>query len=287
MAAWKMNRKTVISASRRTDIPAFYLKWFMEQIRRGKVEVRNPFYRRQVKVVDLSPRTVEWIVFWSRNYNVFLKHRHFFQDYQLFFHFTIVSHHPALEKHQNPVPVALRQLERLAFLYGGRRITWRYDPLVFWVENGCGHTNYRSEEFRELCRQVAQLGVSRCYLSFVTPYTKFIRRFRKKYPRARLVNLEDPERFKILQEMLAIAREYGIRLYSCCNDRLLQLPGMAKGRCIDGQLLNQLSSRGKVTEAKAPTRKDCGCTSSIDVGDYQLQPCYLGCLYCYANPRWK
>ena len=46
--------KTVISASRRTDIPAFYMPWFMEQISKGFFEVLNPFNQR-VSVVPATP----------------------------------------------------------------------------------------------------------------------------------------------------------------------------------------------------------------------------------------
>ncbi|WP_456443299.1 DUF1848 family protein, partial [Caldithrix abyssi] len=65
--------KDIISASRRTDIPAFYLNWFIQRIREGFVEVQNPFYPQAVKRVLLDAEQVEWIVFWSRNYSHFLK----------------------------------------------------------------------------------------------------------------------------------------------------------------------------------------------------------------------
>ncbi len=279
--------KQVISASRRTDIPAFYLKWLIRCFQQGRVEVRNPFYRDQVRIVELTPERVEWLVFWSRNYGAFLKHREFFRDYQLFFHFTIVSHHPWLEKHHVPRQRALQQLAELANRFGPERITWRYDPLVFWQVDGALHTNWNPQEFEQLCREVARCGVKRCYFSFVTPYFKFLRRFRKKYPRAKVYLPEESHQFRLLEVMVGVASKFHIQLYSCCNDRLLQVPGVQKGRCIDGNLLNQLSRSGTVTVAKAPTRTDCGCTRSMDVGDYLQQPCSFGCIYCYANPAWQ
>jgi len=50
--------KTVISASRRTDIPAFYLPWFIKKIEQGYINISNPFNRKQIKRVDLSPEEV-------------------------------------------------------------------------------------------------------------------------------------------------------------------------------------------------------------------------------------
>ena len=49
----------IISASRRTDIPAFYAEWFMRRIRAGYCTVPNPYNRKQVAKV--SPwRQMRW-----------------------------------------------------------------------------------------------------------------------------------------------------------------------------------------------------------------------------------
>jgi hypothetical protein len=57
----------IISASRRTDIPAFYSQWFMNRLREGYCLVPNPFNARQVARVSLVPESVDAIVFWSKN----------------------------------------------------------------------------------------------------------------------------------------------------------------------------------------------------------------------------
>ena len=64
--------RIVLSASRRTDIPAFYMPWFMKQIKRGVFEVVNPF-NRQVRTVPATPADVHTIVFWSKDFGLFLK----------------------------------------------------------------------------------------------------------------------------------------------------------------------------------------------------------------------
>lgn len=275
--------KTIISASRRTDIPAFYLKWFTEAIRNGSVEVTNPFYPAQKKLVDLKPEQVAWIVFWSRNYAHFLKQPEFFADYNLFFHFTILPQ-SKLEKAAIPLKTALRQIERLSLLFGPDRIIWRYDPLVFWSKSGIQETNYKPAQFTELCGAMEANGISRCYTSFAFPYRKFIRRFISAFPGDVPVQPEIGQQNQIIQEMRDIAAKHHIQIYSCCNDRLLQIPGIEKGRCIDGNLLDQLDPSQKVSLTKSPTRNDCGCTKSIDIGNYRQQPCAFGCMYCYANP---
>ena len=57
----------IISASRRTDIPAFYAKWMVHRLREGYCTVPNPCNRNQVSSISLCAEDVEVIVFWTRN----------------------------------------------------------------------------------------------------------------------------------------------------------------------------------------------------------------------------
>ncbi len=273
--------KQVISASRRTDIPAFYLPWFMDHIRRGFIDVPNPFNRSQVQRVSLSPRDVAWIVFWSRNYGVFLKHQDFFSHYRLFFHFTINPVNRVLEPDMIPPDDAFRQMEQLVKRYGAESIIWRYDPIVFYQRAGAVYSNHNIRIFREMVSRVSAMGITRCYTSIAHIYSKIIKRSRK-ISDFRFVEIADDEKYLILQEMVDIASLYGVQIHSCSNDRLLKVKGMKKGHCIDGRLLNRLGHE-PVTEKPHPTRPDCGCTYSIDIGDYVETHCKYHCLYCYAR----
>ncbi len=147
--------KTVISASRRTDIPAFYLKWFMAHIRKGYVDVPNPMNRKQVKQVSLSPRELAWIVFWSRNYKSLINNYLFFDDYRLFFHFTINPPNFLLEPDLISPKDAFLQMENLVSIYGADSLVWRYDPLVFYRQGGELQTNHDIKLFRNYVRTVS------------------------------------------------------------------------------------------------------------------------------------
>ncbi len=278
--------KLILSASRRTDIPAFYLDWFKNAVHKGRLEISNPFYPERKRTVELTPESVSWIVFWSRSYSKFLRSKDFFSAYNLFFHFTILPK-TELEKAAIPAKTALIQMESLVNHYSPERIIWRYDPLVFWQEAGKSFSNHDLKQFELLCREIGAMGVKRCYTSFVFPYKKVSARFARKFSSAKIYDPDFSEQEKILNEMANTAKFYGLTIYSCCNDALLKIKGIEKGRCIDGSLLNSLSAETVVSRAKAPTRKDCGCTKSIDIGDYRRQPCSFGCIYCYANPLWK
>ena len=278
--------KTVISASRRTDIPAFYLDWFIEQIQQGYVDTTNPFNPLQKKRVSLLPQDAEWIVFWSRNYHHFIKKRAAFNNYNLFFHFTILPKSD-FEKSAIPLSSAINQLKALAELYGQERIIWRYDPLIYWREKGILQTNHHIQDFEFLCRDIAQTGVNRCYISFVHPYKKFTDRIHKKFHGRNIVSLTLRKKEEIIKRMIDISARYRIKLYSCSNDELLSIKGIEKGHCINGRELNLFTEKKLVSEAKSPSRPGCGCTKAIDIGSYIQHPCYFGCIYCYANPLWK
>lgn len=274
--------KTVISASRRTDIPAFYLAQFMEMIRNGRAEVINPFYRHKSKTVFLDPNSVEWIVFWSRDYQKFLKHHTFFSDYRLFFHFTVLTHNSLFEKVNPDSGSVVKQMESLANTFGADHIIWRYDPVITWEENSIHYTNFSPDHFKFLCQQFSEIGIHTCYFSFATLYKKFVSRMKNRYPGLDLTN-DIPFQTRILTEMQSIAGHFQINLYSCCNDYWIG-NDIGRASCISGSLLNSLSQNRSVSVAKYPGRPDCGCTRSVDIGNYLTQPCYFGCLYCYANP---
>ena len=278
--------KTVVSASRRTDIPAFYLDWLINGISNGYVEVQNPFYKRHTYHVDLTPDRIEWIVFWSRNYGKFIKKRSIFNEYKLFFHFTILSHNRYLENTKFSLNKIIRQMEQLVYFYGADHIIWRYDPIVLWRSGTDIETNFNDAEFKFLCSVMGSLGVRRCYFSFVSPYKKFKRRFNLHSPHLELIYDYTAYSRKIVGIMSEHAAEHHIQLFSCCNE-YLNSESIQKGSCISGSVLNSLSGKKIVSEAKSPSRPQCGCTRSVDIGSYRHHPCYYGCIYCYANPVIK
>ena len=170
--------KIVISASRRTDIPAFYMPWFMEQIRRGHFEVTNPFNQR-VSCVPASPARVHTIVFWSKNFGPFLEKNYgeqlLKQGYHLFFNFTINSDCIELEPNVPPLSKRLRQLEHLCQRFGSETINWRFDPLCFY-KIGTGPLQDNMHEFCDIAAKAAEYGIVRCITSFMDHYPKIRRR---------------------------------------------------------------------------------------------------------------
>ncbi len=288
----KPAEKIVISASRRTDIPAFYMPWFVEQLETGSFEVVNPFNQR-VSVVPATPRKVHTIVFWSKNFGPFI-HQDFGdhllkQGYNLFFNFTINSVNTILEPNVPPLRARFDQLEYLSDHFGPRSITWRFDPICFY-ETGHGARRDNLSDFATIGEKAAAAGIERCITSFMDHYPKI----RKRLSARPGLVLTDPvltDKVNTLIEMETRLAALNIHLTTCCEKEVIAaLPpdcSITPSSCIPNDLLMELYG-GHISLRKDTGQRvkaGCGCKASIDIGSYRHQPCYHNCLFCYANPN--
>lgn len=283
--------KQVVSASRRTDIPAFYMDWFMAQIRQGFFHVENP-YSRKLSVVHVAPENTDTIVFWSKNFKVFLDGDYgeilVKMGYHLFFNFTINSIDRLLEPHIPDLGVRLIQLQNLAERFGRETVTWRFDPICHYVlADNIPRNNLM--DFDLIAAQAARAGIERCVTSFVDLYAKVTSR-EKHISGFTFVDPPPEKKRDIVLSLNERLKALGISLYLCCEGELFQsLPfgcGIEKSACIPNPLLGKLSG-GKLSHAKDNGQrrsKGCGCYVSKDIGSYRFHPCYHNCLFCYANP---
>jgi hypothetical protein len=294
----------VISASKRTDIPAFYLPWLIERMRAGWVDVPNPMFRhardpvKALTHVSLRPEHVRAVVWWSKNYGPYLKLRRHFDAYPLqTFQFTINPRRPEWEWIEPDVPPIVEALRQARELVEARRqpdlISWRFDPLCFWTEGGAAQSTWDSEFFERMCRALTELDIRRCFTSVADLYEKFRRRTAKSFPWIQLREPDHDELTSIAQLMTEIARSYGMQVFACTERRLEELGGFGHGSCIDGHALQRHAEPGvrvsvaKATDQGMPGRSSCGCTMHTDIGDYEGQECRYSCLYCYANPNHR
>ncbi|MCG6894885.1 MAG: DUF1848 domain-containing protein [Desulfobacteraceae bacterium] len=286
-------RKIVLSASRRTDIPAFYMPWFTAGIRSGHFEVINP-YNRSVTRVPSDPETVHSVVFWSKDFGPFLSGGYGEslekKGYGLFFNFTVNSVHPLLEPNVPPLIGRLEQMKALSERFGPACIQWRFDPICHLEGKGPASPPDNLGDFRRIADAAAKCGISRCITSFVDEYAKVHRRMAALDGVAlRIPSMERKRR--LLSEMAERLDRRNIRLYTCCEREVLEgLPpqsGIGRAACIPGKLLVSLYGEGISTarDTGQRARQGCGCSVSRDIGSYALHPCHHNCLYCYANPR--
>jgi len=283
--------KIVISASRRTDIPAFYLPWFMAQVERGFFEVINPF-NRQVSMVAVSPNRVHTFVFWSKNFGPFLDggvgEALQQKGYHLFFNFTVNSAVPLLEPKVPLLEERLEQLQELCRRFGHRAVNWRFDPICFYT-TADGMIENNLADFSRIASVAARCGVERCITSFMDDYVKIRRRIARKSGCSFLYPDPADQRLIVLKMAEELA-EKEMALFLCCEKDLLDsLPagsGIRGSSCIPNDFLVELYG-GNVSNKKDSGQRvtsGCGCKVSVDIGSYQSQPCHHSCLFCYANP---
>lgn len=279
--------KNVISASRRTDLVASFPEWLAAALRAKRARVTGP--SRKVYEVDLDPAEVHTVVLWSKNFANLLDNAFGLRDLlaaydQIYCHFTITGLGGTAVEPGSPDPAtALAQVPALVELAGApRRVSLRFDPIVFWREGGRVASNLPF--FPTLARAAASAGVEEIRISFAQWYRKAGRRAASRgFDFVDPPEAEKRERAKALVEE---AREHGLALYACSQPFLTAVTGIRPSACIDGALLEALHPRREpVSETKDKTqRTDCLCTESRDIGSY-TQTCPHGCVYCYANPE--
>ena len=292
------NPDKILSASRRTDIPAFYMDWFMDGINQGFINVKNP-YNKIVKRVDLSPKAVHSIVFWSKNYDAFIK-KHAGEEleqrgFHIYFNFTINSESAVLEPNLPSLKKRLKQLETLASVFGPEKISWRFDPICFYDigKKGRGNMNNLSD-FPMIADVAATLGINKCVSSFFDDYQKIQRRIRRlNQTQPAAVFFTTPamgKKTEVIHRMARHLKSKRITLYLCCEKEVFSNldadAAVLENACIDGRLLKSLFGGNPVTQRDYGQRSTlgCRCTKSIDIGSYDTQPCFHNCLFCYANP---
>ena len=293
-------RKKIISASRRTDIPAFYIDWFMKRIRQGFFNVTNP-YNKVTKKVDVWPDKVHTIVFWSKNYEPFLKFSAYDElkkmGYNLFFNFSINSESSILEPGVPPLKERLTQLKKLCELNGSQTIAWRFDPVCYY-KTSSGVIENNLSDFEQIAQRASELGVQRCITSFVDNYRKIKNRIqylkKKGIDVPVLVEIEHTKKIDIIKRMANLLDKKGIELNLCCEKELfsavladtVEKVNIKESACISGKLFAELFKGNPEIKRDYGQRakQGCKCTQSVDIGSYEKHPCFHNCLFCYANP---
>jgi hypothetical protein len=270
--------KRIISVSRRTDIPAFYGDWFRQRVSEGFAGVVNPYGGKRY-LVSLKPADVLCFVFWSKDFSPFVETLDALdrRGYRFYFNYTVTGV-PAVFESNVDRARALCTLKLLSERYGPASVTWRFDPIIL---STVSDADFYLETFERMARALEGL-VERCTFSFVTQYGKVKRNFRELERTSGVTVLDPPQEAKIeLANRLAeIAADFGITMHSCCGDYLVG-ERIQKAHCVDGALIERLFYPGGLSYPEKPTRPECGCTESIDIGTYNT--CPHGCVYCYAN----
>ena len=306
----------IVSASRSTDIPAFYADWFFHRLKVGYSAWTNPF--NGVKSF-VSYQNTRFIVFWSKNPEPLLQHLDYLQERNIncYIQYTLNDYvNEGLEKGVPAIDKRIDTFKRLVDKLGKGRVIWRFDPLILTDHIGLD----------ELLRKVENIGdqlsgyTEKLVFSYadIATYRKVKTNLEKNHVNYAEWITEQMEDFaRMLSEM---NQKWNYKLATCGEKIDIERYGIQHNRCVDDDLMIRFAYDDKVlmdflgVEVKtlenslfgaepapanaimlSPTRyalkkKDnrdkgqrqfCGCMVSKDIGEYNTCP-HL-CEYCYAN----
>ena len=265
----------ILSASRRTDIPAFYSDWFYRRVEEGFFLVRNPMNTRQVSRVQISPQNVESFVFWTKNpSDSFISglERLDALGYKYYFQFTVTPYAEDIEKFLPHKEEIIRKFIRLSEQIGREKVIWRYDPILL---TGRYSMEYHRESFAHLVDCLCG-HTEKVIISFIDSYPKI----RRRMAECDIAGLSGEQMRLLASELKAVAMAHGLPVESCAEQIDLADIGIAHGHCVDGNLVNRICGKKFAFARDKSQRVECGCAASIDIGAYDS--CRNGCVYCYA-----
>lgn len=262
----------ILSVSRRTDVPSFYLDWFLNRLREGWLLVRNPFNPSQVSKVLLSPEVVECIVFWTKNPEPMLGRLDELAAYTFYVQYTVNPYGKDMESRLPGLSHRLDVFRELASRLGLERVVWRYSPVLV---NAKYTDDFHCEAFENIATTLSG-STRQCKLSFIELYQKIS----ASMDAQGVVERGDERTFALARKLDAIAARHGIAL-SACGKPDLRPAGIAVSSCVDGELIRKITGKDMSLKKDSGQRGVCNCVESVDIGTYQT--CLNGCAYCYAN----
>jgi hypothetical protein len=263
----------ILNTGSRTDIPAYYSKWFYHRVREGYVLVRNPYYPEQVTRYLIDPEVVDVITFCTKNPAPMLAHPDRLDRFRQYWFVTITPYGKDIEPDVPDKSDVIASFRRLSELVGIHSVCWRYDP-IFITEDRYS-LDFHLAAFEQMAEQLSG-SVEHCVISFIDLYEKTKRNF----PQARSVTLGEQE--VIAREFVRIGRKYNISIRSCCENAALQSFGVDVSGCMTQQVLERaIGCSLDIPRSLRPAREACSCLLGNDIGMYNT--CGHGCRYCYAN----
>lgn len=261
----------ILNTGSRTDIPAYYSKWFYNRVREGFVLVRNPYYPSQVTRYRLSPDVVDILVFCTKNPEPMLAELELLSPYTCFWFVTVTPYKKDIEPHVPPVEKVLKTMKQMGERVGTDKISWRYDPVLITEKYS---VDYHIREFEKMAGFLGGI-TNQCVVSFLDLYEKTKRNF----PEAKAVT--EAEQEILVEAFSKTAARNGMRIHLCCEKETLVRDHVDAKGCMSKEILEQAAGYRLRVPRQRYTRQECACLLGADIGAYNT--CGHGCLYCYAN----
>jgi len=291
----------IISASRSTDIPAFYGDWFVARWKIGYIKWINPFNQKPLYVSFSKARVV---VFWTKNPAPMFKHIEFLNKEvkNYYFQYTLNDYDKeGFEGKVAPVEKRIKIFKELSNLIGKEKVVWRYDPLMLT----------KDIDVQELLRRIKKVGdalhqyTEKLVFSFAD--IGVYRKVKNNLKETNYIEFEKKTMEELATGLKELNKKWGLEISTCSELIDLDAFDITHNKCIDDDLMIKLFPEDKAlmdflgVEEATPSlfdmdesstrkllklkdkgqRKECGCIMSKDIGQYNT--CPHGCNYCYAN----
>lgn len=259
----------IISASRRTDILAFFSEWFLNRLEAGSVMVRNPF-NQKVSEIPMNKYVTDCIVFWTKNPTAMVNKLDRI-NLPYYFQFTLTGYGRDMEANL-PDKNKLIQVFRDLCEKGNGHVIWRYDPIIFTQK-------YSLEwHLRTFAGMAGELKgyTDKCVISFVDLYDYVQKSMRDEF----FAYVSTEQKLDFCKRIAEIADRNGMTVGTCAEKIELQQVGIVHNKCIAPDYIERIVGYPISADKDKGQRKECGCVESIDIGAYNT--CNNGCKYCYA-----
>lgn len=261
----------IINTGCRTDIPAFYSKWFMNRIKEGYVLVRNPYNPQQVTKYSLSPDVVDCLAFCTKNPEPMIDYLDELDKYKQYWFVTITPYGKDVEPNVPEKKKVIESFKKLSKHVGINSIGWRYDPIFI----GYGFDVKKHIECFEKIAKELKGYTNNCTISFLDLYEKV----KKNAPNIKPPSKE--EQIEIAKAFSKIGKENMMIIHSCCETTNLAQYGLKCNGCMSQEIVEKAINEKLNPPKRKNIRQQCNCLMGNDIGAYNT--CAHLCKYCYAN----
>lgn len=261
----------IIQTGNRTDIPAFYARWFANRLKEGYVLVRNPFNPQSVTRYILDPSVVDLIVFCSKNPAPMLEYMDLLKNRRQYWFVTITPYGKDIEPNVPDKKYVMETFRKISSVVGPDNMCWRYDPIFIdetWT------VERHLEAFRDMCEVLAG-STKTAVISFLDLYEKVKRNF----PEGKTVPFQT--QLSMTGALVKIAKEYDMTVKPCGESPQLSSVGADCSGCMTQKVFETAIGQNLLLPPNPKNRKECACYITGDIGAYNT--CRHFCRYCYAN----
>lgn len=306
----------IVSASRSTDIPAFYSDWFFSRLKKGYSAWTNPFNGVKSYV---SYKKTRFIIFWSKNPEKLIPHLDYLKEHNVncYIQYTLNDYDDeCLEKGVPKLADRIQTFKKLVETLGKGHVIWRFDPLIL---TDIIDVDLLLKKIENIAEQLVGY-TDKLVFSFadILAYRKVRANLEASQIHYREWTTEEMEEFAF--KLSELNKKWGFTVATCGEKIDLSKYHIAHNRCVDDDLIIHIAWRDAVLmrflgveicelesslfgdvnipegaivldeshyAIKKKNNKDkgqrqfCGCIISKDIGEYNTCP-HL-CEYCYAN----